>query len=139
MRVHKVAEIASGAVLAARAVIGLRAVNGVLACILPGLSRQSLDGRVEGRKDGGVGGKVVEERGGGLLEAREGGECGESALRAKDIAEGHGALDLHGGIAATAARARSRGGRRGCHDGKLAERRARREKDVLLLLQVPLR
>ena len=51
------------AILAAGAVVRLRAIRGVVACLLPGLVREGFDGRVERRKDGGVGGQVGEQRG----------------------------------------------------------------------------
>lgn len=56
MRLHELEEVSVGAVVPARPVVGLRSDVCVVGGRLPRFSGEFVDGGVEGREDGGVGG-----------------------------------------------------------------------------------
>ncbi|KAK1255176.1 hypothetical protein MKX08_009171 [Trichoderma sp. CBMAI-0020] len=94
MRLDEPAQVVVGAIFAPGAIVGLLAQGGVVARVLPGLSRQVVDDDVAWREDGGVCVCVGEGLARGLVHAREGEEGGEGALGAEDVVEQDGGLDL---------------------------------------------
>ena len=90
MRLDELLQVRLCAILSLLAIIRRCGVTG----ILPELARKVLDGRVEGREDGGVGAEGGEQgfEIGGL--AGERGESRERALGAEDVGEGDGGLDV---------------------------------------------
>lgn len=82
----KTLQVLPGAILARLSLIRLRlAILVIVIGVLPGLARQTLDGRVAGRKNGDVLGRIVEVRFDGLEIASERGKDVDAAGLGKDV------------------------------------------------------